>query len=551
MKSKLKDIGIVLVTLALVLALVVSGCGPSETEETLAQTQAKLAETEETLVETQAKLAETEEALAALEENTKQHIVEFKIREYDAIVIGAGYGGMISAAILAKSGMKAVVVEPGDQVGGRTGSIDHDGYWVDYGLKDSRDASDIIMVMNPPQLYGQQAAEAAGAEVEMVEVGQIRGHIYPTGEVANLDVHDMESISNYFMQMVGVPPEKMNDFLFILADFMAIDPQEYRSVLVEDWLRENVADEEMHTYVYRYLVQLYAPPPEKASVGRIAEFFNLPGSTFRANDPEVGGNQGFIEPYARVVREYGGEIMLGQMPIEILVEDGKVQGVTIADKAGNVQELHAPVVIFNWVVWYVLDLVEESLLPEDLVENARALEQNYNVDTVLVNMGLSRLPTVRATGKPDDWGGWQRAVMGEDRVYGGGWLICSLATPTAAPPGKHLITFLYCTGGNLDESNPPFSSFAEARDKITSTAITCARDYYSDLDEITEWVSFTYHKGPSEVGWFFSPVERATVECPTIEGLYFVGSTTEVAGSYQDLEAHAALIATEMILNQR
>lgn len=130
-------------------------------------------------------------------------------------------------------------------------------------------------------------------------------------------------------------------------------------------------------------------------------------------------------------------------------------------------------------------------------------------------------------------------------------MICSLATPTAAPPGKHLITFLYCTGGNLDEVNPPFSSFAEARDKITSTAITCARDYYSDLDEITEWVSFSYHKGPSEVGWFFSPVERAPVECPTIEGLYFVGSTTEVAGSYQDLEAHAALIATEMILNQR
>jgi hypothetical protein len=49
------------------------------------------------------------------------------------------------------------------------------------------------------------------------------------------------------------------------------------------------------------------------------------------------------------------KVLQGQRPMEILVQEGKVKGVLIVDKAGNVQELRAPVVIFSWAVWYVLD----------------------------------------------------------------------------------------------------------------------------------------------------------------------------------------------------
>jgi len=455
-----------------------------------------------------------------------RNIVDYKPVEYDVIVVGAGYGGMISAAILAKNGLRTVIVDQVDQVGGKTGSLNHGGYWFDFGQKDTHDLSDVVMIMGtPPESYGQQAAEAAGAEIRMVQIEGLRGHVFPTGEIADLDLHSMESIGNYLMQTVGVPANKMEKFLTLIGEFVGLDPLKYRDVIISDWLEENVPDREIHKYLYRYLLQLFARPPEKASVGRMAQFFASPGFPYRADDPEAGGMQGFIEPYARVFRKHGGQVMLNQTPAEIILQGGKVEGVLIVDKAGNVRELRAPVVIFSWAVWYVLDLMDERLLPDD------------------------RLPTVKASGKLDDYASFQRVVVGPDRDYGGGWLLGSLATPTVAPPDKHLITFMYCSGGSIYEKHPPFKSFSEAREKITRTAMACARNYYLDLDEISEWTSFKYHKAPSQLGWCFSEIEKAPVRCPTVDGLYFVSSSTEVTGLYQDIEAHSALVATDMILN--
>ncbi|HPS94338.1 MAG TPA: FAD-dependent oxidoreductase, partial [Deltaproteobacteria bacterium] len=57
----------------------------------------------------------------------------------DAVIIGAGYGGMGAAALLAHSGLKVVVLEQSSLVGGRASSFTDDrGYRWEYGAHSHR-----------------------------------------------------------------------------------------------------------------------------------------------------------------------------------------------------------------------------------------------------------------------------------------------------------------------------------------------------------------------------------------------------------------------------
>ncbi len=51
------------------------------------------------------------------------------MKQYDAIIIGAGHNGLTNAAFLAKAGLDVVVLEKNDYVGGATASLElHQGW---------------------------------------------------------------------------------------------------------------------------------------------------------------------------------------------------------------------------------------------------------------------------------------------------------------------------------------------------------------------------------------------------------------------------------------
>ena len=51
----------------------------------------------------------------------------------DVVVIGAGLGGLLAAAILGRRGRRVLVLERAEQVGGRLRSFESDGYVIDAG----------------------------------------------------------------------------------------------------------------------------------------------------------------------------------------------------------------------------------------------------------------------------------------------------------------------------------------------------------------------------------------------------------------------------------
>src|SRR5262249_34790410 len=159
---------------------------------------------------------------------------------------------------------------------------------------------------------------------------------------------------------------------------------------------------------------------------------------YLADDSAVGGMQGLVEPFARAVRERGGEIALGWKPVEILVDGGRVCGAVAVDRTNLVREVRAPVVISTYPLWEHRDLLGRGVLLAELETIAAALAE-HEADRVGWVAGLRRLPRVRATGQPEDPAGWNRLLRGPERRYHGGWHLPSLTSSHAAPPDRHLL----------------------------------------------------------------------------------------------------------------
>jgi phytoene dehydrogenase-like protein len=256
--------------------------------------------------------------------------------------------------------------------------------------------------------------------------------------------------------------------------------------------------------------------------------------------------QGLMEPFARAVRARGGEIALGWKPIEIVVDDGRVRGAVAVDRANLVREVRAPVVVSTYPVWEVFDLIDARRFPAGFVAAAEEL-RGYRADLIGWHAGLRRLPTIRATGAPDDHPGWNRFLLGNagERRYAGGYHIPSLTSRRAAPPGRHLLSWVMARF--FDGGTTAGPSWREARTHL-DMAVAYLRRYYADLDDCIAWSAHQHVTAPQSMSWSWAPVKRHGLTVPGIEGLLLAGATVEAPAGIVDISAYAGRAAARAVL---
>jgi len=60
----------------------------------------------------------------------------------DVIIIGGGFGGLSTGALLASKGVNVLLLDKNQDLGGRAKSVDREGFVVDNGLHSNRFAAD-------------------------------------------------------------------------------------------------------------------------------------------------------------------------------------------------------------------------------------------------------------------------------------------------------------------------------------------------------------------------------------------------------------------------
>jgi len=485
------------------------------------------------------------------------------IKQYDAVVVGAALGGLISAALLAKRGYKVAVIEKLDQPGGRVGGTEYNGYWIDLGHRDGHGYGDGCWVA----YHGLKAAKEVGLDLRFHPYYQNRDssgdkwrqHVLPKGEVAEL------SQAQAMGEVAGDPIEnykKLAKFFGLAADdkvaaaadialnkLKSIDDAvawEMIEVTLGDWLTRNVESADARNLILQMAENSAASPAEHASVGRF--IFVTKGSLHFndakigwPDDPEVGGCQAIIMPWVRAIRDLGGEIWLGWKPQEIVVANRHVTGVVALDKSGFVDTFEAPIVITDYDHWDLPQLIEECHLPRDFVAMAEKVRE-FSTQTVCWWAGLKRLPRLRRGGTVEDHLGWQRIVYGNGSVksYHGGWHFPSVSSPKSAPPGKHLIALMLPAHGEQKWIN-----WSAAKSAI-DVNLDYLKQYYLDLEECVDWARYQYFP-TNLMGFYLKPVPRLPVKVSTIKGLYVASASAEGTSAWIDKEAEAAIEAADLV----
>ena len=452
------------------------------------------------------------------------------------VIVGASYAGLVAGALLAKAGVDTLLVDELDLIGQPGGAVPYDGYWLDWSHRDARGTRDCMMVNFR---YGGIAAERAGAKVRSSAPTELKAHLIPGGQIAIASADDPEAAAPYLSAVLALPEAKVPNFFEVmkkLSETPTDESDKLRDVRFAEWL-PTLGDDDVAAAFRGLATSMYSIPPEETSLGRFIEnYVKDPLRVFVADDDEVGGMQGWMEPFARVIRSCGGEIRLKQKLLEMNVADGVARGIVVRDECGLATEIDADFVIYAGIAYDLENYVSNDLIDESWWQRAYSTK-GHELPTTALYLGLKELP-IKQNGLQEDWSGWNRLLRGNDRTYGGGWFIPSLVSRRSAPEGKHLLEAVY--GGSATYGNGK---------KALQTLLDHIKAYYPGIESLIEWQKVQYQTAPSTIGWTFSGTERVAVEGP-LRGLFMVSSTSEVQGSYQEIEAHAALQAADAILEQ-
>jgi phytoene desaturase len=269
------------------------------------------------------------------------------------VIVGAGPGGLATAMLLARSGVKVTVVEKHARVGGRTSTWEQDGFKFDIGptfflyprvLKEIfADAGydldqEVPMKRLDPQyrlVFGDGGQIDATSDVERMEK-----------EIAAISPHDAVEFKNFLTRN----RKKLESFLPILeAPFESwsdlMKPEMIRLLpLMKPWLsldgdlRSHFKDERIRLGFSFQSKYLGMSPFRCPSLFSILSFLEYEHGVFHP----IGGCGAVTVAMARICKELGVEFLMEEPVDEVLVEKGKAVGVKTAKR-----KLMADAVVMN------------------------------------------------------------------------------------------------------------------------------------------------------------------------------------------------------------
>jgi phytoene dehydrogenase-like protein len=444
---------------------------------------------------------------------------------FDAIVVGGGHNGLITAGLLAKRGLSTVLLERRAQVGGA--AVTETPWGPDFRMT----ALSYVVSLMPPTVLEELELERHGYKI-YPQHGYFVA--YPDGRYLMLPedkTRRNEQISKFSKKDAAAMEEWdawLGGLAHILGPLLSVVPPKVGShSLADRWEAMRLAwrmrgltvpqvgdiTKLMSSSIADLLEERFESPQMRGvlSVSGVIGTWagpRSPGTAYVMAHHKIGdvghgqmGSWGFPEggmggatqAMARAAEAKGAKIRTSSPVARIIVRDGRATGVALE----NGDELTAELVVATCHPQLTfLRMLEKAVLPPDFVTTIERWKTRSG--TVKVNLALDRLPEFRAKPgfDPEVHGGTMVLAHSLDDIEGafqdavGGQAarkpfadICipSVFDKTLAPPGKHVMSMFTQWVPHTWASSPDAAELERYADRIIDRVEELAPGFRSSI----------------------------------------------------------------------
>ncbi len=457
---------------------------------------------------------------------------------YDAVIVGGGAGGLSTAALLCKAGMKTLVVEQKEELGGRYRAIEFAGCRVDI-------AEHLLtgMVTDVHDAYAKQLFDRLGLPLSQKEIHWVMGLVGRGagggGGAANgagggpIEFFAMDrgkGIDNFFdffafaanMDLGDPEKREMARLFHLMADMSRDACRQQVNVSFAQWLDAHAQNPIVHMVLAGVTGPLQGCTADRVNVGQMANIFG--------SFPRIGAvpfwypadgilADTIVAPLADYVRDHGGDIVCGVKARRVLFDGQTVTGVWLRDEDESLKEVVAPRVVIAFPVQFAVGfrrpVPEEVLTPEWRASIASMRELSHEDLTVFY--------LLRERVIPEEYYGWIHLFDAEagQPNYVGDWIVGDMIN-ARVPAGKQLV-------GNYITANFEGTQFGlDASPVMVRKAMEqwerSMRKAFPEFDRYVEarvynlqlnWGRYAYSVVPQEL----------SVQAPGVKGLFFAGDS--------------------------
>jgi phytoene dehydrogenase-like protein len=477
-------------------------------------------------------------------------------QQYDAIVIGAGIGGLFCANLLAAGGMKVLLLERHYMLGGFCSTFRRRGFVFDA-------ATHFYPLLGNPATLTGKIVRDLGIPTEWIPMDPVdRFHLpgLPTFEVPSEFIPYVKRLKEWFPEerdhidayCAELKQACLYGLLYYFREVSSEQVEKLEKFSMADKLNEHFRDPRLKTLLMGDAPH-WGSAPERTSYV-FDSMLRL--SYFLGNYYPKGSSQKFADDLGRALLNRGGKILKCAEASRVLTENGKCRGVrirTVSKREPEEFEFHAPVVVSNAdALATYRDLIGPEHCRPGAMEQLRRLKPTYAC--FLVHLGLRGMdPDRLAEAEGYYWTKYDTSDIMKNvfKIF-----IPTHFDPNIAPPGCQIMIVQRASPVRFDE----VTDWAAHKAELENRTMERLRELLPEIDNrivvkcsasaMTSY-RFTGNTEGAMLGWEMCPEQLGANRLPVttpIENLYLTGHWTRPGGGITPVIVSASRVA-KLILN--